>query len=94
MSTGEPAGGDPAIGGWVGTKTAAARLGVVSRTLYGLIDRGELPAYRFGRVIRLRVEDVTTFIYSRRIQPGTLRHLYDLHTSDEDHEDNSRADLP
>src|SRR5262245_61005192 len=70
------------IGGWVNTKAAAASLGVVPRTLYGLIDRGELPAYRFGRVIRLRADDVTTFIDSRRIQPGArnmgrLAHEYE-----------------
>src|SRR5262249_41319426 len=57
MNTDGPAEGDPAIGGWVSTKAAAARLGVVPPTLYRLIDLGELPAYRFGRVIRLRLTD-------------------------------------
>src|SRR5690242_2754544 len=90
MSTDEPTEGDPAIGGWVTTKAAAAHLGVVPRTLYRLIDLGELPACRFGRVIRLRGEEITAFIDSRRIQPGDLRHLYDLYPSDDD--DNDQGD--
>jgi len=76
----------------VSTKAAAAHLGVVPRTLYRLIDLGELPAYRFGRVIRLRADEVTAFIDSRRIQPGDLRHLYDLYPPDDD-EDDDQPDL-
>jgi len=40
---------------------AAACLGVSLRTLYRLIDIGELPAYRFGRLIRLRAAEVEAF---------------------------------
>jgi excisionase family DNA binding protein len=58
------------------TKEAAAYLGVNLRTLYRFIDAGELPAYKFGRVIRLRHGDVDEFISAARIQPGTLEHLY------------------
>ena len=36
------------------------------------VDDGQLPAYRFGRVIRVRPEDVEAFIESCRIAPGTL----------------------
>ena len=57
---------------WIGTTEAARRLGVKPRTLYGFVDRGELPAYRFGRVIRIRVDDLAAFIESSRIEPGTL----------------------
>jgi len=35
-----------------------------------------LPAYRFGRVIRLKEAEVDGFIDSCRIEPGTLEHLY------------------
>ena len=55
---------------------AARRLGITPRTLYRFIDQGELPAYRFGRVIRLKDSDVETFIEAHRIEPGTLEHLY------------------
>lgn len=61
---------------WLSTKEATARLGVTLRTLYRFIDEGELPAYHFGRVIRLRASDVDAFIEASRIKAGDLRHLY------------------
>jgi len=62
--------------GWLSTQSAAHRLGVSPRTLYRFIDQGDLPAYRMGRVIRLRASEVDAFIESTRIKPGTLEHLY------------------
>lgn len=61
---------------WLGTTQAAEHLGVVPRTLYRMIDEGLIPAYKFGRVFRLKEEDVDAFIESTRVQPGTLAHLY------------------
>ena len=61
---------------WLSTAEAAQRVGITSRTLYRFIDEGQLPAYRFGRVIRLKESEVDDFIESCRIQPGTLEHLY------------------
>lgn len=62
--------------GWMSTAEAAKRLGITPRTLYRFIDEGQLPAYRFGRVIRLKADEVEVFIDSCRIEPGTLEHLY------------------
>ncbi len=61
---------------WLSTAEAARRLGITPRTLYRLIDEGQLPAYRFGRVIRLKEQEVDTFVEACRIEPGTLEHLY------------------
>ena len=61
---------------WLSTAEAARRLGITPRTLYRFIDEGQLPAYRFGRVIRLKEAEVDSFIETCRIQPGTLEHLY------------------
>lgn len=61
---------------WLGTREAAERLGVTLRTLYRFIDEGLVPAYRFGRVIRLKEDEVDDFIEASRIKPGTLEHLY------------------
>lgn len=61
---------------WLSTQDAARRLGVTPRTLYRFIDLGDLPAYRLGRVIRLKSADVDAFIEASRIQPGSLEHLY------------------
>ena len=57
---------------WLNTAETARRLGVTPRTLYRFIDDGQLPAYRFGRVIRLKEAEVEEFIERCRIQPGTL----------------------
>lgn len=54
------------------TAEAARRLAVGPRTLYGFINRGELAAFRMGRVIRVRESDLAAFIESCRITPGTL----------------------
>lgn len=61
---------------WLGTAEAARYLGITTRTLYRLIDSGELPAFKFGRVIRLKQSDVEAFVEESRITPGTLEHLY------------------
>ena len=61
---------------WLSTGEAASRLGITARTLYRFIDEGLVPAYRFGRVIRLQRSEVDAFIERSRIQPGTLEHLY------------------
>lgn len=65
-----------ADGDWLSTKEAAAALGLTPRTLYRLIDEGQLPAYRFGRVIRLKQSEIDSFVSTSRIEPGELEHLY------------------
>ena len=61
---------------WLSTASAARRLGITPRTLYRFIDEGDLTAYRFGRVIRLKQDDVDAYIDTCKIAPGTLEHLY------------------
>jgi excisionase family DNA binding protein len=58
------------------TKEAAEHLGVTLRSLYRFIDEGALAAFKFGRVIRLKADDVDAFIENCRIPPGSLEHLY------------------
>lgn len=67
---------------WLGTKDAARQLGITTRTLYRLISEGELPAYKIGRVLRVKLADVETFLASARVQPGDLDHLYPSRTND------------
>ena len=47
---------------WMSTKEASDYLGVNLRTLYRFIDEGELVAYKFGRVIRLKASDIENFV--------------------------------
>ena len=51
---------------WLSTAEAAGRLGITPRTLYRFLDEGQLPGYRFGRVIRLQASDVDAFIEASR----------------------------
>ena len=60
----------------MGTTEAMEFLGIQLRTLYRIIDEGQLSAYKFGRVIRIKREDVDAFLERVRIKPGELRHLY------------------
>ena len=61
---------------WLSTPGAAERLGITPRTLYRFIDEGQLPAFKFGRVIRLKKVDVDAYIESCRVEPGSMSHLY------------------
>ena len=61
---------------WCSSQQAADRLGLTPRTLYRLIDHGHLPAYRFGRVIRLQRREVEDYITACKVVPGTLGHLH------------------
>ena len=67
---------------WLSTKEACERLGVTLRTLYRLMDTGELPSYKIGRLLKLKGEDIATFIEGARVQPGDLKHLYPSDTSE------------
>jgi excisionase family DNA binding protein len=61
---------------WLSTQEAAKRLGITTRTLYRFVDEGLLPAYKMGRVFRLKQADVDVFIDGSKVEPGTLKHLY------------------
>ena len=61
---------------WLGTTAAAKRLGITTRTLYRFIDEGYIAAYRMGRVIRVKGDDIDSYIETCRIEPGTISHLY------------------
>jgi len=56
--------------GWLTTTAAAERLGVNPRTLYRLLDQGLLPAYRAGRLIRIKVSDLDDYVQSTRTERG------------------------
>ena len=60
---------------WLSTKEAARQPGITTRTLYRLVDQGELPAYKMGRVLRLLGHEVDAYTESCRVQPGELSHL-------------------
>jgi excisionase family DNA binding protein len=56
-------------------RQVARELGVVPRTVHGLINTGQLTGYWIGRVIRVRRVDLDGYLESVRIAPGALDHL-------------------
>lgn len=68
---------------WLSVPEAAGYLGVGMRTVYKFLDQGLIPAYRLGRVIRIKREDAEAFLEEHRIQPGTLSHLYQAPVEEE-----------
>jgi excisionase family DNA binding protein len=68
---------------WLSTQEAAKRLGITTRTLYRFIDEGSLPAYKMGRVFRLKAADLDAFIDASQVEPGSLKHLYPPRKDDE-----------
>ncbi len=46
---------------WLKPIEVARLLGIPTRELYRLIDEGALPAYKFGRTIRLLASDVEEY---------------------------------
>jgi excisionase family DNA binding protein len=61
--------------GWLTVRQVARELGVVTRTVHGLINSGQLTGYWIGRVIRVRRVDLDRYLESVRIAPGALSHL-------------------
>jgi excisionase family DNA binding protein len=49
------------------TDAAAELLGVRARTVRNLIDAGDLRAYRVGRVIKVRPEDLEAYLQANRL---------------------------
>ena len=60
---------------WIPTGRVAAVLGVTPRTVYGLVNAGDLPAFKVGRLIRFRAADVDAYLEGARVSPGSLDHL-------------------
>ena len=47
-------------------KEVARRLGISAKTVRRIIDRGELPAHRIGRLVRIADTDLQLFVGLRR----------------------------
>ena len=63
-------------GNWLGVPALAKELGVTLRTVYAILDSGDIPCYRIRRVIRIKREDIDAYVDRLRVQPGELRNLY------------------
>lgn len=48
----------------------AARVHVSFPTFRRLVDRGEIPVVRFGRIVRVKAESLEQFIEARTVRAG------------------------
>ncbi len=48
-------------------REVAERLKVSTKTVYRLVYRGELPAYKVGRSVRVQEEDLKSFLEKQRV---------------------------
>ena len=61
----------------VSTARVSHLLGVTPRTVYRLANDGEFRIYKIGRVFRVPLADIETFLARSQIPPGGLDHLID-----------------
>lgn len=60
---------------WLSVAQASQLLGVTDHTIYKLVNRGQLTAFRIGRSYRTRQEDIDAYLELVKCKPGDLDHL-------------------
>jgi excisionase family DNA binding protein len=55
---------------FLSVEEVAKRLGLKAETIRTYIREGSLNAYRFGNVLRIRVDDYEKFVQERKIRRG------------------------
>lgn len=63
------------VGGTLDVAAVAGQLRIAKQTVYKLIRDGHLGCVREGRRIRVRPQDVETYLDAARLKPGQLAHL-------------------
>lgn len=59
---------------WVPLSIAAERVSLCERTLRRAISAGELPGYKFGKALRVRLDELDAWALSKAMpNPRTLR---------------------
>jgi excisionase family DNA binding protein len=52
---------------WLTPEDVAGELRIGKMTIYRMLDAGTIPAYRFGRLYRVRPEDLKAYISDSRV---------------------------
>ena len=56
------------MGKMINVPEAAERLGLQPPTVYGMISEGTLPAYRFGRAVRVDEDELEAWKQAQRVK--------------------------
>lgn len=51
---------------YVSVKTISAFLTVKEKTIYKLVETGQIPHYRIGKLIRFKIEEVSAWMNSKK----------------------------
>ena len=54
---------------FIGTTEAAERLGITNQSVRNLVRRGDLPAYKIGKVFKIDSKDLDAYIKAMRTIP-------------------------
>ena len=61
---------------WLDVLDVAGELGVGKMTVYRLLNAGTIPSYRFGRLFRVKPEDLDAYIRDSQVsQPEQNGHV-------------------
>jgi len=52
---------------WLSVEDIADELGINKMTVYRLLDAGTIPGYRFGRLYRVKPEDLDAYIRNSQV---------------------------
>jgi len=55
---------------WLNVEDIAAELGINKMTVYRMLEAGTIPSYRFGRLYRVKPEDLDAYIRDSRVSPA------------------------
>ncbi|MFA5129807.1 MAG: helix-turn-helix domain-containing protein [Patescibacteria group bacterium] len=58
---------------FIKVKDAARRIGIRTETMYDWINRGYVPAHRFGRFVRILASDFEEYLNRTRINDGSIK---------------------
>lgn len=58
---------------WLTPEDVAGELRVNRMTVYRMLEAGTIPAYRFGRLYRVKPEDLDAYIRDSRVNPAGCR---------------------
>jgi excisionase family DNA binding protein len=61
---------------FISIKEAAKLLDIKESTLYVWAERGEIPSYKFGRLVRLKKDDIEAWAESRKVIASSVIHLH------------------
>ena len=55
---------------WLNVEDITEALGINKMTVYRLLEAGTIPSYRFGRLYRIKPEDLDAYIRDSRVSPA------------------------